>query len=87
MNKRDITAKLPSKRELTGHVRRARTRLEKSLRGDKSADLIVQAGCGALAAGVIIRLLRTSFPGGVVSRWAPVAVFGILLQYLNDRQD
>ena len=72
---------------VSGHIRRAQTRLgrvqqqlTRALDGDAPRDIFIQASAAAVAAAMALRLLRTTFPGSLIVRWAPMALFALFYQ-------
>lgn len=84
MNKREIKSTIqhamPSKTQVSGHMRRAQQRFGKMMKGEKPEDIFLQAAVGAVATSVFLKLLRNTITGGVIGKLIPMAVFAGLYQ-------
>lgn len=64
----------------SGHLRRARQRLDRAMAGRTPQDVMIQAALAAFVSSVFLRLLRSTPIGGIAVRWAPMAVFAAVYQ-------
>jgi len=67
-----------SKRQISGHLRRAQARVSKAMRGRGSEDVMVQAAVAAVGAGVVLRLLRFTPISRLIASVAPMLVFAAI---------
>jgi hypothetical protein len=77
---------LISRTKLTGHAKRAQERLQKAVRGSSREDVLIQAGLGAVAAMVVLRLLRFSTARRLAASVAPMVAFAAIFSRAGRRE-